>query len=208
MTPGLKALPEQIEQETPLEKAEHTLFRRHAACSNYLSADRLDVQYAAKEICRWMSAPTDLSIVALRRLVRYLVGRKRLIYKYPWQSADTLECYSDTDWAGCPRTRKSTSGGVLLFGSHVIKSWSSTQPSISLSSGEAEYYGVVKASGIAIGQQSLMRDLGMAKVKVRVWTDSSAAMGISKRSGLGKLRHVQTHTHSGCKKECAPARSS
>ena len=82
-----------------------------------------------------------------------------------------------------------------MFGSHVIKSWSSTQPSISLSSGEAEYYGVVKASGIAIGQQSLMRDLGMAKVKVRVWTDSSAAMGISKRSGLGKLRHVQTHTH-------------
>ena len=194
VTPGLKALPEQIEQEQPLEKAEHTLFRRHAACSNYLSADRLDVQYAAKEICRWMSAPTDLSIVALRRLVRYLVGRKRLIYKYPWQSADTLECYSDTDWAGCPRTRKSTSGGVLMFGSHVIKSWSSTQPSISLSSGEAEYYGVVKASGIAIGQQSLMRDLGMAKVKVRVWTDSSAAMGISKRSGLGKLRHVQTHT--------------
>ena len=75
----------------------------------------------------------------------------------------------------------------------MIKSWSSTQPSISLSSGEAEYYGVVKASGIALGQQSLMRDLGM-DVKVRVWTDSSAAMGICGRSGLGKLRHVQTHT--------------
>ena len=44
-------------------------------------------------------------------------------------------------------------------------------PSISLSSGEAEYYGVVKATGIALGQQSFMRDLGMA-VDVRVWTDS------------------------------------
>ena len=104
-----------------------------------------------------------------------------------------LECYSDTDWAGGPKTRKSTSGGCLLLGGHLIKSWSSTQPSISLSSGEAEYYGVVKASGIALGQQSLMRDLGM-EVKVRVWTDSSAAMGICGRSGLGKLRHVQTHT--------------
>ena len=80
-----------------------------------------------------------------------------------------------------------------MFGSHVLKTWSSTQPSISLSSGEAEYYGVVKAAGIALGQQSLMGDLGI-RTKVRVWTDSSAAIGICGRSGLGKLRHVQTHT--------------
>ena len=80
-----------------------------------------------------------------------------------------------------------------MLGGHLLKSWSSTQPSISLSSGEAEYYGVVKASGIALGQQSLMADLGM-KVDVRVWTDSSAAVGICGRSGLGRLRHVQTHT--------------
>ena len=62
-----------------------------------------------------------------------------------------------------------------MLGAHLLKSWSSTQPSISLSSGEAEYYGVVKASGIALGQQSLMADLGM-KVGVRVWTDSAAAV--------------------------------
>jgi hypothetical protein len=80
-----------------------------------------------------------------------------------------------------------------MLGGHLLKSWSSTQPSISLSSGEAEYYGVVKATGIALGQQSLMADLGMS-IPVRVWTDSSAAMGICGRSGLGKLRHVQTHT--------------
>ena len=104
-----------------------------------------------------------------------------------------LECYSDTDWAGCPRTRKSTSGGCLMLGRHVLKTWSSTQANISLSSGEAEFYGVVKAAGIALGQQSLLRDLGYA-VPVRVWTDSSAAMGICQRQGLGKLRHIQTNT--------------
>ena len=95
-----------------------------------------------------------------------------------------LECYSDTDWAGCPNTRKSTSAGCLMLGAHLLKSWSSTQPSISLSSGEAEYYGVVNAAGIAIGQQSLMQDLGI-KVGVRVWTDNSAAVGNCGRSGLG-----------------------
>ena len=80
-----------------------------------------------------------------------------------------------------------------MLGAHLLKRWSSTQISISLSSGEAEYYGVVKAAGIVHGQQSLLADLGM-KVAVRVWTDSSAAVWICGRSGLGKLRHVQTHT--------------
>ena len=64
-----------------------------------------------------------------------------------------------------------------MLGSHLIKSWSSTQPSISLSSGQAGYYGVVKAAGIALGLQSLMADMGMT-ARVRVWTDSSAAVGI------------------------------
>ena len=104
-----------------------------------------------------------------------------------------IDCYSDTDWSGCGRTRKSTSGGCLMHGRHTLKTWSTTQPSVTLSSGEAEFYGVVRAAGAALGQESLMQDLGL-KTKVRVWTDSSAAMGISTRSGLGKLRHLETHT--------------
>ena len=140
-----------------------------------------------------MSAPTDVGLAALKRLVRFLFGRKRLVFRYPGQRVGMLECYSDTDWACCPKTRKSTSGGCLMLGSHLRKTWSSTQPSISLSSSEAEYYGVVRAAGTAIGQQTLMEDMGI-NVGVRVWTDSSAAMGLCGRSGLGRLRHVQTHT--------------
>ena len=150
-------------------------------------------QFAAKEICRWMSAPTEGALQALKRLCRYLVGRPRLVFRYPFQSADSIDCYSDTDWAGCARTRKSTSGGVIVLGSHILKTWSSTQPTISLSSGEAEFYGVVRASGAALGQQSLFRDLGV-ELQVCVWTDSTAAVGISTRQGLGKLRHIDTHT--------------
>ena len=142
---------------------------------------------------------------ALKRLARFLLGRRRLVFKYGWQKASKLECYSDTDWAGCPKTRKSTSGGCLMLGGHLLKSWSSTQPSISLSSGEAEYYGVVKASGIALGQQSLMLDLGM-KVGVRVWTDSSAAMGICGRSGLGNCDMFKP-IPCGYKSESSPERS-
>ena len=80
-----------------------------------------------------------------------------------------------------------------MIGAHVIRTWSSTQPSVTLSSGEAEFYGLVKAAGAGLGHQSIMRDFGL-ETPVRVWTDSSAAIGISTRSGLGKLRHLETHT--------------
>ena len=59
-----------------------------------------------------------------------------------------IDTYSDTDWAACPKTRKSTSGGCFLIDTHLIKSWSSTQVSVSLGSGESEFYGLVKAGGI------------------------------------------------------------
>ena len=117
-----------------------------------------------------------------------------MVFRYKWQSASVIEVYTDTDFAGCPRTRKSTSGGCVLLGSHTIKSWSSTQTSVALSSGEAEFNGVVRGSLVGLGYQSLLTDLGL-EVPVRVWTDSSAAVGICSRQGLGGVRHLDTHTH-------------
>ena len=73
------------------------------------------------------------------------------IFDFAFQSVEGVECYTDTVWAGCARTRKSTSGGCLMLGQHLIKAWSATQASIALSSGEAEYYGVVRGTGIALG---------------------------------------------------------
>ena len=79
-----------------------------------------------------------------------------------------------------------------MLGGHMIKSWSSTQPGVMLSSGEAELCGVIRGSGMGLGFQSLMADLGHA-LPLRVWTDSSAAIGICTRQGLGKMRHIDTH---------------
>ena len=78
-----------------------------------------------------------------------------------------------------------------MVGSHLIKSWSVTQGQVALSSGEAEYYGVVKTAGIAMGFHSLLDDLGV-KIALRVWTDSTATIGICSRTGLGRLRHLDT----------------
>ena len=80
-----------------------------------------------------------------------------------------------------------------MLGCHTIKHWSSTQFSVALSSGEAEFAGVIRGAGQCLGFQDLLRDLGV-EAPIRVWTDSSAAIGICTRQGLGKLRHLDTHT--------------
>ena len=45
-----------------------------------------------------------------------------------------------------------------MIGRHVIRTWSSTQPSVTLSSGEAEFYGPVKAAGASLGHQAIMEE--------------------------------------------------
>ena len=55
-------------------------FRALAARANYLAADRIDVLYAAKEVCRFMSRPTNIAIGALKRLARYLRSRPRMVF--------------------------------------------------------------------------------------------------------------------------------
>ena len=116
-----------------------------------------------------------------------------MVFDFAFQSAEGLECYTDTDWTGCARTRKSTSGGCLMSGQHLIKARSATQASIALSLGEAEYHGVVRGTGIALGIKALYGDIGL-DLPIRVWTDSSAALGISGRRGIGKFRHLECHS--------------
>ena len=192
-TPSVKPTFTQLEEDVELAKHLTTAFRGAAARANYLAADRLDMQFACKEICRWMAKPTAYSWEALKRICRYLCRAPRLVYEFKQQTVDHVDVYTDTDWAGCPKTRKSTSGGCVLVGQHTVKQWSSTQASISFSSGEAEFAGVIRGAGQGLGYQALLRDFGI-DLPLRVWTDSSAAIGICTRQGLGKLRHLDTHT--------------
>ena len=74
----------------------------------------------------------------------------------------------------------------------ILMTYSSTQPTISLSSGEAEYYGVVKASSVGLGLKAMVKDMGLT-MDLEVLTDASAAKGIAARRGLGTTRHIDVH---------------
>ena len=170
-----------------------TRFRGVAARCNYLAFDRPDIQYSTKEICIEMSKPTTGSLRRLRRLGQYLRGKPRLVWNFDFQDEDlVIDVFSDSDWAGCRKSRKSTSGGTIMIGGHCVKTWSKTQAVVAKSSAEAELYGVVRAATEALGMCSLYKDFAR-EVKIRLHLDAAAAKGIIERRGLSKVRHIDVN---------------
>ena len=110
------------------------------------------------------------------------------IFRYGDKSA-SLIVEGDSDHAGCARTRKSTTGGVIRWSGHILKWWSKTQPTIALSSGEAELAAIVKATSEGLGMKAAMEEWGM-EVDLVVKSDAVATIGIVKRHGLGRIRHL------------------
>ena len=137
-----------------------------------------------------MANPRQGDWAALKRIGRYLKGSPRLVQHFRWQKMpESVDVFTDSDWAGCRSTCRSTSGGITRFGAHTLKTWSSTQATVALSSAEAELYALTKGAAQALGFITLMADMGV-QVKATVHTDASAAIGIARRAGLGKLRHL------------------
>ena len=104
---------------------------------------------------------------------------------------EKIRVFVDSDHAGCAVTRKSTTGYMVRFGHDIVKHGSNLQSTVALSSGESEYYALVKASKEGLGFQSLLLDWGLS-LPLEVSSDSSAARGHVQRRGLGKMRHIQT----------------
>ena len=101
--------------------------------------------------------------------------------------------FSDSDWAGCRRTARSTSGGALMSGAHLLKSLSSTQKNVTLSSAEAELVAAVKTCSECTGMSQFATDWGL-HLSGHVHVDSLAAIGVARRRGNGKLRHERVGT--------------
>ena len=206
----------ELEADEIIYDQRSVVYRAVVARSNFMAVDRPETQYATKECCRRMAGPTEESYKALKIIACFVSGKPRLVLRMDPQVLEQsapmscksgqqvthtshagrcsgIDVYCDSDWAGCPRTRKSTTGGCVKLGSHLIKCWSNIQAAISLSSGEAEHYAIVKAVGIGLGIQEFLRDMGV-ELLVHVHTDSVVAKGIAKRVGSGTQRHVAINT--------------
>ena len=126
------------ETDAELDHEEAYRYRSIAARLNFLAADRVDIQFANKEICRRMSGPCMSDWAKVRKLERYLRKHTRQVLWFAWEAVQSiLQVYVDTDYAGCPRTRRSTKGGLVMHGGHLLKTWATTQTVVTLSSVDA-----------------------------------------------------------------------
>ena len=176
----------------PLESADETRYRALVARANYLAPDRADIAFSVKELAKSMSKPTEGDWIRLKRLGRYLAGRPRMQLMFKWQNLpDTIRGYTDADWAGDKDSRKSTTGGCVVLGSHLLKGWAKTQSLIALSSAEGELYATFRAASETLGIMSMARDMGY-KLKGQILGDANAALRIIHRKGA---RKDPTHRH-------------
>nr|GEV55361.1 ribonuclease H-like domain-containing protein [Tanacetum cinerariifolium] len=136
-----------------------TLNRSLAGSLQYLTFTRPDTTYAVQQVCLYMHDSREPYFSALKRILWYVQGTLDYGLQLFLSTTDSLIAYSDADWAGCPTTRRSTSGYCVFLGNNLL-SWSSKrQSTLSRSSAEAEYLGVANVVDETFWIQNLLREL-------------------------------------------------
>ena len=162
------------------------------ATLNYLALDTADINNATKELCRSKSKLRTSGWASIKRLARYLLAYPRFVWKFTGdvELSKYLDVFSDSDWAGDRRSRKSTSVEWRRWMEQRSSIGGSTQGSVALSVGEAEYHALVKGAAEGLGIRALARDRG-TELTLRIWVDSTTTDAIASRIGLGSVRHME-----------------
>ncbi|KAK9069547.1 hypothetical protein SSX86_011451 [Deinandra increscens subsp. villosa] len=173
------------------------LYHSLAGALQYLTITRLDITYAVQQVCLFMHDPREPHFQFLKRILRYIRGTISFGLHLAPSRSTHLTAYSDSDWAGCPDSRRSTSGYCVYLGDNLI-SWSSKrQPTISRSSAEAEYRGVANAVAKTSWIRNLLLEL---HVRVRratlVYCDNVSAVYLSENPVQHqRTKHVELDIH-------------
>jgi hypothetical protein len=139
-----------------------------------------------------MHAPREPHLTALKRILRYLCGS--LDYGLLLRPSPTSELvvYTDADWAGCPDTRRSTSGYTMFLGANLIFWAAKRHPVVSRSSVEAEYCTVANGVAEASWLRRLLHELHSPLQRVTlVYCDNISSLP------LHQSRAASAHEASG-----------
>lgn len=174
-----------------------TAYRSLAGALQYLTFTRPEISYAVHQICLFMHSQRQPHLQALKRIIRYIQGTKSHGLQLIKGSINTLTAYSDADWAGCPDTRRSTSGYCVYLGSNLV-SWSSKrQQTVSRSSAEAEYKGVANTVAELCWIRNLLLELGcpISKTSVVYCDNISSVYLASNPVKHQRTKHVEIDIH-------------
>ena len=183
------------DSEKPI--ADPTHYRSLAGALQYLTFTRPDIAYVVQQVCLHMHDPREPHMNALKRILRYLQGTLDLGLHLRRSPVNELVVYSDADWAGCPDTRRSTSGYAVFLGDNLI-SWSSKrQNTISRSSAEAEYRAVANGVAEATWLRQLLLELHSPLTRTTlVYCDNVSAVYMSSNPVQHqRTKHIEIDLH-------------
>jgi hypothetical protein len=149
-----------------------------------------------------MHDPQEPHLTAMKQILRYLRGTLDFGLLLRRSSASELCIYTDVDWAGCPDTRRSTSGYAVFLSDNLV-SWSSKrQPVVSRSSAEAEYRAVANGVAEAVWLRQLLHELhSPLPTSTLVFCDNVSAVYLStnpvQHSARSMLKSTSTSSANG-----------
>ncbi|XP_063634664.1 uncharacterized protein LOC134805278 [Cydia splendana] len=183
-------------QETPQEK--EYPYREAVGSLLYLSTrTRPDIAQAVNLVSRNVENPTKQDVVKVKRIFRYLVGTKEKGILFKRNSPlEIINAYSDSDYAGDPKTRRSTSGSVLMIANGPVSWASKRQPIVSLSSTEAEFIAAAECCKEALYLKSFLKEITDIDAKVNLHVDNQSSIQLVKSGSCNKRsKHINVRYH-------------
>lgn len=185
----------QLHTGNPLPKAEP--YQRLIGKLIYLTITRPDISYTVHVLSQFMYSPIDVQYQAAIRVLRYLSGSSSQSIFLTNTSNAQLTAYCDSDWAGCPTTRRSTSGFCILLGTSPLSWKAKRQTIVARSSAEAEYRAMALTICEIMWLKQLLKDLGLTNtLPTTLYCDNNAALSIALNPvHHERMKHIEIDNH-------------
>ena len=173
-----------------------TTYRSIIGSLIYASITRPDLCYVVGVLSQFMQAPTNEHLNAAKRVLRYIKHTINHALFYKCDEELQVKGFSDADWAGSKDDRRSTSGYVFMIGSNPITWSSKKQPTVALSSMEAEYRGLTFATCEAMWLKKLLADLEVHVGIIPIYGDNMASIYLASNPTFhARSKHIEVHYH-------------
>ncbi|XP_065075013.1 uncharacterized protein LOC135698808 [Ochlerotatus camptorhynchus] len=179
-----------------MEEMKSVPYKEAVGCLSFAAqVTRPDIAFAVNVVSQYSANPGRPHWEAVKRIIRYLKGTITKKLEYSTSGPADIVGYSDADWGGDADDRKSTTGYVFMMQGGAI-SWNvKKQPTVALSSCEAEYMAMSRTIQEAMWWSNLQSQFCEAK-PISVCCDNQSAISIANNGSYNpRTKHVSIRYH-------------